>query len=66
MNARKQIRQLLIEKKMRHWQAVARCPLLDLKCPPARARKNFWRLRSRYPEIAARLGLTELSVFDPL
>lgn len=65
MNARKQIRQLLIEKKMRHWQAVARCPLLDLKCPPARARKNFWHLCNRYPEIKVKLGFTELSVYEP-
>jgi len=45
---------------------VARCPILAPKCPPSRARKNYWRLYARYPEIAARLGLTELSVYDPL
>jgi hypothetical protein len=51
-------------KKMRRWQAVATCPLLDRSCPPARARKNFWRLYKKYPEIAARLGLTATSVYD--
>ncbi len=32
--------------------------------PPARARKNFWRLWARYPEIMQRLGLSELSVYQ--
>jgi hypothetical protein len=48
---------------------VARCQLLDPKCRLARARKNYWRLYARYPEIAkiaARLGLTPSSVYDPL
>jgi hypothetical protein len=66
MHARPQIRELLIAQKLKHWSMVARCPLLDLKCKPSRARKNYWRLYARYPEIAARLGLTELSVYDPL
>ena len=66
MNARQEIRQILIAKKLRHWSMVARFPLFDPQCPPSRARKNYWRLYARYPEIAARLGLTELSVYDPL
>jgi hypothetical protein len=66
MNARQEIRLILVAQKLRRWSMVARCPLLDPKCPPARARKNYWRLHARYPEIAAKLGLTELSVYDPL
>jgi hypothetical protein len=66
MNARPKIRLILVAKKLRHWSMVARCPILDPHCRPARARKNYWRLYARYPEIAARLGLTELSVYDPL
>lgn len=63
VNARREIREVLLMKKMRHWEAVATCPLLDRSCPPARARKNFWRLCRTYPEIAARLGLTVTSVY---
>jgi hypothetical protein len=65
MHAREAIKHILIAKKMRHWQMVARYPLFDLRCPSWRARKNFWHLRARYPEIAAKLGLTELSVYGP-
>ncbi len=65
MHARKQIRDILIAKKMRHWCAVAKCPLLAPRCPTWRARKNFWHLWRKYPDIAARLGLGELSVFEP-
>lgn len=43
MNARPQIREKLLERKMRRWRDIARYPLLDVRCPPARARKNFWR-----------------------
>jgi hypothetical protein len=56
-------------EKSRRWSMVARCPLLDPKCRPARARKNYWRPYARYPEIAkiaVRLGLTPLSVYDSL
>jgi hypothetical protein len=66
MHARKQVRDYLIAKKMQHWCAVAKCRLLDPRCPPWRARKNYWHLWRRYPEIAARLGLEEMSVFKPL
>jgi hypothetical protein len=66
MNARPKIRLILVAKKLRHWSLVSRCPILAPKCPPARARKNYWRLYARYPEIAAKLGLTELSVYDPV
>jgi hypothetical protein len=31
--------------------------------PRARAGKNYWRLHHRYPEIAARIGLHEWSVY---
>ena len=66
MHARPQIRDILIAKKMRRWSMIARCPLIDPSCPPSRARKNFWRLCSRYPEILAKLKLSELSVYEPL
>ena len=64
MNARPQIREKLLEIRMRRWCKLARYPLLNIKCPPARARKNYWRLLKSYPEIAARLDLHELSVYE--
>jgi len=53
-----------VSREITGWSMVARCQLLDPKCRPARARKNYWRLYARYPEIAkiaARLSLTPLS-----
>jgi hypothetical protein len=65
MQARPTLRALLIRRKLLRWRDIARCPLLDRKCPPARARRNFWRSIKKYPEIAAELGLSEISVYEP-
>jgi len=65
MHAREQVRDILISKRLKHWCAVARCPLLDPRCSTAKARKNYWYLWRRYPDIAARLGLGEFSVLEP-
>ena len=64
MNARKPIRDAIITKKFWYWKDVAKHPSrYSTSCPPSRARKNFWRLCVRYPEIAAKLGLNEGSVY---
>jgi hypothetical protein len=64
MNARKPIRDALIRKKLWRWKALAlNQPTYGRSCPPSQARKNFWRLCARYPEIAAKLGLNEGSVY---
>jgi len=63
MHARPEVRELLIRKKMQRWHLVARCPLLDLKCKPARARRNCLRLMAKYPEIAEALKLTVVSLY---
>ena len=65
MNARKPIRDAIIRKKFWHWKMLAlnQSTSYGQSCPPSRARKNFWRLCARYPEIAARLGLDEGSVY---
>ncbi|MGD1215845.1 MAG: hypothetical protein ABR861_12755 [Terriglobales bacterium] len=63
MNARKEIREHLIAARMKYWLNVARMPLMNTKCPTWRARKNFWALQKRYPDLAKRLGFTEASVF---
>ncbi len=64
MRARPQIREILIERKMMRWCRIARYPWIAPRVPPACARKNYWRLCGRYPEIMQRLGLSELSVFE--
>jgi hypothetical protein len=64
MHARPQIRDILIAKKMRRWSLIAQHPFVDPTCPPSRARKNFWRLCTRYPDIRTKLGLSELSVYE--
>jgi hypothetical protein len=63
MHARQQIRDILIAKKMRRWSLIAQYPLVDPSCPPSRARRNFWKLLNRYPELARRLGLSAASVY---
>ena len=54
MNARPEVMPILVEKRMKKWLAIIRCPLIARKCTPARARRNLIRLLSRYPEIAER------------
>jgi len=63
MNCREQIREYLIAEKMRYWLMIARTPFIKPNIPKWRARKNFWALQRRYPDLAKRLGLTEVSVF---
>lgn len=64
MHARPAIKAALIRKKLLRWCNVSRWPLLDLRCPPWRARRNYWRLLKKYPDEAAELGLDELSVYS--
>jgi hypothetical protein len=63
MNARPQIREILIGKKMKRWRLIAQYRFVDPSCPPSRARKNFWRLLGKYPQIAAKLGAFRKSAF---
>jgi hypothetical protein len=63
MNARPQIREILIGKKMQRWSMIARYNFIESGYPRSRARRNFWRLLRAYPEIATRLGLNEGSVY---
>jgi hypothetical protein len=63
MNARPTVREILIARKLQRWSAIAKCPLIDLRCPPARARKNYQRLFYRHREIAEKIGLHEWSAF---
>jgi hypothetical protein len=63
MNARPEVKEVLIQKRMRRWWLIARCPVVDPACSPARARRNYLRLISKYPEIAEKLGLNVVSVY---
>jgi hypothetical protein len=62
MNARKIVQDTLIRKKIIHWKHLASSPSSD-KSTAHRARKNFWRLAARYPEILLKLGWDEGSVY---
>jgi hypothetical protein len=50
-----------VDFKLR-WYSIADCPLIDLKCKPARARRNCLRLMAKYPLIAQALGITVVCV----
>jgi hypothetical protein len=64
MHARPQIRDILIQKKLLRWCRIAKWHPIDRRSPPARARRNYWRLLKAHPQIAQRLGLNELSVYQ--
>src|SRR5438132_2467155 len=67
MNARKEIRDHLIAVRMKVWLDIARCPIMNTKVPTWKARKNFWSLCRKHPEIATRVGYTEaLIIPSPL
>jgi hypothetical protein len=63
MRARPEIRDILVAKKLRRWLLIAHHPFVDRSCPPSRARRNFWRLLKKHPQIAAKLGMTIASVY---
>jgi hypothetical protein len=63
MRARPQIRDILVAQKLKHWSLIAKFPFVDRNCPTARARRNFWRLLKKHPQIAAKLGMTLGSVY---
>ena len=63
MNARPQVREILIARKLLRWSQISRNRFIEPSFPRARARKNYWRLFYRYQEIAEKIGLHEWSVF---
>ena len=63
MHARPEVKQILVTKRMKRWHSIARCPLIDLRCKPAQARRNCLRLMAKYPEIAEALKLTVVSLY---
>jgi hypothetical protein len=63
MRARPEVKRILVAKRMKRWYSIARCPLLDLKVSPARARRNCLRLMAKHPLIAQELGITVRLVY---
>jgi hypothetical protein len=63
MNARPELRDAILIRRMRYWLAIARCPLVNTKVPTWRARKNFWSLQKKHAALAAAHGLSATSVF---
>jgi len=63
MNARPQVREILIARKLQRWSLIARHKFIEPSFSRARARKNYWRLFHRYRDIAERIGLHEWSVY---
>ena len=67
MHVKDENRPYLIAARMKRWLEIVRTPLLDLRCPTWKARRNYLALVRRHPEIAALLGYTEaLSFPSPL
>ena len=62
MRARPEVRDGLIAFKIRRWRTIALNPLAFDGYSVTQARKNYWRLCARYPEVMKRLGLSETSV----
>jgi len=62
MRARPEVRDALIRFKIKRWKTIALNPLAFGGYSVSRARKNYWRLCARYPEIMTKLGLSATSV----
>ena len=63
MNCREEIREHLIAEKMKFWLMIARTPVIKPNIPTWRARRNFWYLCRKYPDLSRRIGCDETSVF---
>lgn len=66
MHARPEIQERLVAAKLKRWASIGRCPSAYPNNSCVRARRNFSRLMSRYPELARRLGMTAISAYPPL
>jgi len=66
MHARPEVREILIAGKLKRWALIGQHPHAYPHCSPARARRNFSKLFSRYPQIAQRLRLNAVSAYPPI
>ena len=63
MRARPEIRERLLAIKLQRWALIGKNPRAFPNCSASRARRNFSRLLTKYPELAERLGLDILSAY---
>jgi len=63
MNARPEIRDALLVRRMKDWLMRARCPLLAKGYPAWKSRKNYLSLVRTHRSLADRHGLRETDVF---
>lgn len=63
MNARPEIRDALLVRKMKHWLLRARYSFVGEGCARWRARRNYWFLVRKHRTLAERHGLRETDVF---
>jgi hypothetical protein len=67
MRASPELRPHLLAARMARWLDIARCPIINIRVPTWKARRNYRALVRRYPQIAAALGYTEaMSYASPL
>lgn len=63
MNARPEIRDAMLIRRMKEWKMRARCPLLAKGYPAWKSRKNYLSLVRTHRSLAERHGLRETDVF---
>jgi hypothetical protein len=63
MHCRENVMPILIERRMKKWRSILRCPNIAPGCKPSRARRNLIRLVARHEAIAKKLGLTIAGIY---
>jgi hypothetical protein len=64
MNARPEVRRILLEKRMRKWLNLARYHRYYPNSNPVQARRNFIRLVERHPALATELGFSVVTAYE--
>jgi hypothetical protein len=64
MHCRENVMPILIERRMKKWRSILRCPIIAPECSPARARRNLLRLLVRHEAIGKKLGLTVAGIYS--
>jgi len=64
MHCRPEVMPILVERRMKKWRSILRCPIIAPGCKPARARRNLLRLLARHEAIAKKLGLTIAGIYS--
>jgi hypothetical protein len=64
MYCRPEVMPILVERRMKKWRSILRCPIIAPECNPARARRNLLRLLARHETIGKKLGLTVAIIYS--